>query len=106
MLDLSSLAVCCVTAGRKGALEAITLIQDNFATAPQHPSAAYWNYFQAMAEQRLGNNYLAIELANESLLAQPALGYSYYLLANAFCMNQQSEAVRQRLKMHNPSILL
>ena len=87
--------VLSMTGGRRGALEAITLIQDNFATAPKHPSAPYWNYFQAVAEQRLGNTNQAIELAKLSLSAQPGWVHNYYLLANAYCLKQQPDAAKK-----------
>lgn len=68
---------------QEGATEALQLIKENFTTAPHHPSAPYWYFFQAVAEQVRGNHQQAIEYANQSLLGQPNWVHSYFVIANA-----------------------
>lgn len=86
-----------LTGGKAGAREARELIADNFATAPKHPAAAYWNYFLAMAEQNLGNHQVAIELAQLSLRGQPGWIFNYYLLANSQCLSGDRHAAQSTL---------
>lgn len=86
-----------LTGGKEGAEEARDLIEDNFATAPKHPSAPYWNYFMAMAEQNLGNHEHAIKLAKLSLRGQPGWVFNYYLLANSQCMIDDVGAAAETL---------
>jgi len=74
------------TGGKSGALEARQIVIENFVTAPQHPSAPYWNFFLALAEQYLGNNTEAIELAKKSLIGQPGWVHNYFVIANAHCL--------------------
>ena len=83
-----------LTGGEERATEAQHLIQENFATAPKHPSAPYWDFFLAIAEQRLGNNDEAIELAKISLIGQPGWVHNYFIMANAYCLNDDHEAAQ------------
>lgn len=85
------------TNGHEGAEEARQIIADNFATAPKHPSAPYWQFFLAVAEQRLGNYQAAEELLRKSLFGQPGWVHSYYLLANSQCMVGDIEAAKQTI---------
>lgn len=85
------------TAGEEGALEAKEIIEDNFATAPKHPSGPYWNYFLAVAEQRLGNTQTSIELVQQSLAGQPGWVHSYYLLANGLFSQGRAPEAQQIL---------
>lgn len=93
-----------LTGGREGADEARDLIEDNFATAPKHPAAPYWNYFMAMAEQNLGNHEHAIKFAQLSLRGQPGWVFNYYLLANSQCLiGQVGEAAETLAQARNLS---
>ncbi len=83
-----------LTGGEEGAREGRQLVLENFATAPKHPSAPYWNFFLAFAEQRLGNNEKAVSLAKESLVGQPSWIHNYFIMANAYCLEDDVEAAR------------
>lgn len=85
------------TQGREGAIEAQRLLEENLAIAPKHPVKPYWHYFQAIAEQCLGNNRQAIELGEKSLLGQPAWVHTYYIMANAHCVEGDIDAARADL---------
>jgi TolB-like protein len=89
--------VLAVTSGKDGAHEAIDLLEQNFTTAPKHPSSAYWNYFRALAEQRLGNHEQAIEYAELNLAGQPGWMHSHLLIANAFCVLGDIESAKKSL---------
>lgn len=80
-----------LTGGEAGAKEALKIIADNFATAPKHPSVPYWYFFQAIAEQRLGNHDEAIELAEKCLARHPAWVFAWLVIANAHCENNDTE---------------
>lgn len=71
--------------GREGAVEAKQIIADNLDIAPRHPSKPYWIWFQALAEQRLGNHDAVVRLTEESLFSQPGWIYNYYHMANSLC---------------------
>jgi TolB-like protein/Tfp pilus assembly protein PilF len=73
-----------MTQGKAGAQEALALIEENFATAPKHPSAPYWHFFQSVAEQGLGNHQSAIDYANRALLGQPGWVHAYFVIANSY----------------------
>lgn len=73
-----------ITAGEKGAQEALELIQENFEIAPKHPSSPYWNFFKSMAEQRLGQHEKAIESAQLSLSEQPDYIHCHIVIANSY----------------------
>jgi len=90
--------VLAATAGKDGAHEAINILEQNFNTAPKHPSAPYWNYFRALAEQRLGNQEVAIEYAQQSLADQPGWLHNHLLIANAKCLLGDIEAARDSLE--------
>lgn len=81
-----------LTGGDDGARECLQIVRENFATAPKHPSAPYWNFFLAIAEQRLGNNEKAVELAKQSLIGQPGWVHNYFIMANAYCLADDREA--------------
>lgn len=85
------------TEGDEGAEEARQIIANNFATAPKHPSAPYWQFFWAVAEQRLGNYDIAEELLHKSLFGQPGWIHSYYVLANSQCMVGNIEGAKQTI---------
>ncbi len=86
-----------VTAGTKGAEEAIELIDENFNIAPKHPSAPYWNFFKGMAAQRLGQHDLTIECVQTSLSEQPEWIHSYIVMANSYCMLDNKAAASEAL---------
>ncbi len=86
------------TGGEEGAQEAREIIEDNFATAPKHPAAPYWNYFLAVAEQRLGNHDAAIDLVESSLEGQPGWIHSYFLLANSLFVNGNADLAKSTLQ--------
>ncbi len=87
-----------VSGGEEGANEALTLLAENFATAPKHPSAPYWSSFQAIAEQAKGNHDIAIAKSKESLIGQPAWVHAYYVMANSQCELGQKDAAASTLK--------
>ncbi|MBL4674089.1 MAG: tetratricopeptide repeat protein, partial [Arenicella sp.] len=89
--------VLAVTGGEDGAHEAIDILEQNFSTAPKHPSSPYWNYFRALADQRLGNHEQAIEYAELSLAEQPGWLHSHLLIANAFCMLGDTKSAQKSL---------
>lgn len=86
-----------LSGGEEGAREARQLVLENFATAPKHPSAPYWNFFLAVAEERLGNNDKAVEYAKESLIGQPSWIHNYFIMANAYCLNDDRDAAKVAL---------
>jgi adenylate cyclase len=97
--------VLAVTGGKNGAHEAIDILEQNFSTAPKHPSSPYWNYFRALADQRLGNQQQAIEYAELSLAEQPGWMHSHLVIANAFCVLGDIESAQKSLnsvKQVNP----
>ena len=81
-----------LTGGEAGAKEAREIIADNITTAPKHPSLPYWYFFQSVAEQRLGNHDLAIELAEKCLARHPEWVHAWLVIANACCENNDTEA--------------
>lgn len=86
-----------INGGKEGAHEAIDILEQNFKTAPKHPSAAYWNYFRALAEQRLGNQEAAIDYAHISLAEQPGWLHNHILIANAKCMLNDKRSAQESL---------
>ncbi|MBT8114827.1 MAG: hypothetical protein KJP04_05585 [Arenicella sp.] len=78
--------------------EARDIIQENFATAPKHPSAPYWHFFQAVVEQRLGNNTDAEALAKKSLIGQPAWVHNYFIIANACCLHDDHQGASKAVE--------
>jgi len=87
------------TGDKDGIVEAEQIIEENFATAPNHPATSYWNFFLAVLEQRKGNHEKAAELAQKSLDEQPYWAHSYYIKANALCVKGEFDEARQVLKM-------
>lgn len=87
-----------VTGGIDGAKEAIELVDENFSIAPKHPSSPYWNFFKAMAAQRLGQHEIAIECLQTSLSEQPEWIHSYIVMANAYCMLGDKTAAAEALE--------
>lgn len=86
-------------------LEAQQIIDENFATAPNHPSTAYWNFFLAILEQRLGNHTKAAELAQKSLDDQPFWPHNYFIIANSFCVDGDFDSalgLLEKAKAVNP----
>jgi len=75
--------VLAASGAEDGANEAIEILEQNKKTAPKHPSMAYWNYFHALAEQRLGDHEAAIEYAMLSIAEQPGWLHSSLLIANS-----------------------
>ncbi|RBP51567.1 hypothetical protein [Arenicella xantha] len=74
--------------------EAEQLILENFATAPKHPSAPYWNFFLAVVELRHKNYEQVISLTKKSLIQQPGWVHNYFLMANAHCeLGDESSAI-------------
>ena len=74
--------------------EAEQIILENFATAPKHPSAPYWNFFMAVVQQRYGNQEEVIALTKKSLIQQPGWVHNYFLMANAHCeLGDESAAI-------------
>lgn len=83
-----------LTGSEDEAREAQQLIDENFATAPKHPSAPYWNFFAAIADQRLGQQELAIKLAKKSLIGQPGWVHNYFVIANGHCVLGDIDAAK------------
>jgi len=86
------------TCGEAGAREARDLLEENFRIAPKHPSAPYWRFFQAVAEQGLGNYPRSIELCTLSLQGQPGWIHNYFFRANARCLLGDVQAARLDLE--------
>jgi adenylate cyclase len=79
--------------GRQGAIEAKLILTENFSIAPHHPSAPWWYWFLAIAEQSLGQYDASREHCEKSLLGQQDWVHSYYFLANALCeLGKEEEA--------------
>ncbi len=89
--------VLAASGGETGANEAIDILDQNFKTAPKHPSAPYWNYFRALAEQRLGNQEAAIEYAELSLAEQPGWLHNHLLIANSKCVLGDKQSAQSSL---------
>jgi len=89
--------VLVLTGGKDGAREALELIEDNIATAPKHPSLPYWHYFQAVAEQRLGNHDKTIELAERSLDRLPEWTHNWLVIANSLCVKNDLQAANEAI---------
>jgi len=87
------------TGDKDGIAEAEKIIEENFATAPNHPATSYWNFFLAILEQRKGNHPKAAEFAQKSLDDQPYWAHNYYIQANSFCIDGEFEEARKVLKM-------
>lgn len=89
---------------KAGAEEARDILASNFKIAPAHPSLPYWHYFQALAEQCLGNQERAIDEAEESLQGQPGWVHNYFVIANAQCTlgdpGAASKAIDQALAIN------
>jgi TolB-like protein/Tfp pilus assembly protein PilF len=85
------------TGGEEGARESLQLLRENVTIAPKHPSTPYWQYFQAVAQQALGNYAESVELCRKSLLGQPGWVHSYYMMANAQCMIGEVDSARDNL---------
>lgn len=75
-----------LTGDDDSAREARELMRDNFSIAPNHPATAYWVFFNALAEQRLGNHQRVIELTQKSVMAQPGWTQNYFTMANSYCL--------------------
>ncbi len=99
--------VLAASGGEDGAKEAIEILEQNKETAPKHPSTAYWNYFRALAEQRLGDHETAIEYAMQSIAEQPGWLHSSLLVANSkAALGNREEAVMflDSVKEVNPNL--
>ena len=75
--------VLAMSGGEEGAREAAELIDENFATAPTHPSGPYWNHFKSLAMQGLGLHEEAVNLARKCICVHPGWTHSYFILANS-----------------------
>lgn len=74
-----------LTGNEDDAREGIQILEDNMATAPNHPSMPYWQNFMGFARERLGEHEAAIDLAEQSLAGQPGWVHNYFIIANARC---------------------
>lgn len=84
-----------LTGGDDEAREALKILEDNRATAPNHPSMPYWLNFMAFARERLGEHDAAIALAEDSLAGQPGWVHNYFIIANARCELGDVEGARK-----------
>jgi len=81
------------TGGTEGATEARALLKENFRIAPHHPSAAWWHFFMAIADQALGDYESSRIHCEKNLQGQHAWVHTYFFLANALCeMGNTDEA--------------
>ncbi len=87
-----------LTGSDEEAHEAVQLIEDNMATAPHHPSTPYWEFFMAVAKERLGETQEAVKLAEASLTGQPGWVHNYYIIANACAMRDDLEGAKDALQ--------
>lgn len=84
-----------LTAGQKGAREAIDLVNENIATAPKHPSLPYWQFFHAVAAQALGDHEQAIKDAKQCLAGQPGWVHAFFVMANSYAELGDTDAAKQ-----------
>lgn len=71
------------TGGEAGAIEARSLLSENLRIAPGHPSAPWWHWFVAIADQVLGDFESSRANCEKSLQGQQAWVHTYFFLANA-----------------------
>jgi tetratricopeptide (TPR) repeat protein len=85
------------TGGAEGATEAKTLLKENFRIAPHHPSAAWWHFFMAVADQAVGDYESSLIHCEKSLQGQHAWVHTYFFLANALCETGDPDEARHYL---------